>query len=248
MIWQHPRALKRPPLLECSRRPASRRPRGLPRRANRRRHPFSRPKQGNFFIVFLLVSGEKWTGRIAAFSAAVAVARRGNVRAGAGSVRQSAQILQIRGAGGAQKGNRRGCPPEHSQARRGAFFAQFTGAGSPPSAFARPAPRSPEAARGRIPQRRGARGGAAAAAQIPLGKPRRAATIRVAAPEGAFAAVLGETQARRPQVGIGSCPRDDDGVYCNIVFAGDDQECIKRAAGGFSAWLRENQVGHSAGG
>ena len=87
-----------------------------------------------------------------------------------------------------------------------------------------------------------------AAAQIPLGKPRRAATIRVAAPEGAFAAVLGETQARRPQVEIGSCPRDDDGVYCNIVFAGDDQECIKRAAGDFSAWLRENQVGHSAGG
>ena len=87
-----------------------------------------------------------------------------------------------------------------------------------------------------------------AAAQIPLGKPRRAATIRVAAPEGAFAAVLGETQARRPQVEIGSCPRDDDGVYCNIVFAGDDQECIKRAAGDFSAWLRENQVGHSGGG
>ena len=35
----------------------------------------------------------------------------GNVRGGAGSVRSSAQILQIRGAGGAQKGNRRGCPP-----------------------------------------------------------------------------------------------------------------------------------------
>ena len=76
----------------------------------------------------------------------------------------------------------------------------------------------------------------------------RAATIRVEAPEGAFAAVLGETQARRPQVEIGSCPRDDDGVYRNIVFAGDGQERIKRAAGDFSAWLRENQVGHSGGG
>ena len=53
---------------------------------------------------------------------------------------------------------------------------------------------------------------------------------------------------RGPQVEIGSCPRDDDGVYCNIVFAGDDQERIKRAAGDFSAWLRENQVGHSGGG
>ena len=89
---------------------------------------------------------------------------------------------------------------------------------------------------------------AAAVAQIPPGKPRCAATIRVEAPEGAFAAVLGETQARHPQVEIGSYPRDDDGVYCNIVFAGDDEECINRAAEDFSAWLRENKVGHSGGG
>ena len=43
-------------------------------------------------------------------------------------------------------------PPRIFQARRGAFFAQFTGAGSPPSASARPAPRSPAAARARIPR------------------------------------------------------------------------------------------------
>ena len=84
----------------------------------------------------------------------------------------------------------------------------------------------------------------AAVAQIPAGKPRRAKTLRVDAPEGMFAAALGEVQTRHPQVEIGSYPRDDDGVlYCNIVFSGDDAENISRAAGDFSAWLRANNIG-----
>ena len=87
---------------------------------------------------------------------------------------------------------------------------------------------------------------AAAVAEIPAGKPRRSRTIRVEAPEGFFAAALGEAQARHPQVEIGSYPRDDDGIlYCNIVFAGDDAERIGFAAEDFSAWLRENKADFS---
>ena len=67
---------------------------------------------------------------------------------------------------GGRRGAKRtggGYPPRIFQARRGAFFAQFTGAGSPPSASARPASRSLAAARARIPrmlrQEAGERGG-----------------------------------------------------------------------------------------
>ena len=87
---------------------------------------------------------------------------------------------------------------------------------------------------------------AAAVAQIPAGKPRQSRSIRVEAPEGFFAAALGEAQTRHPAVEIGSYPRDDGGIlYCNIVFAGDDAERIGRAAEDFSAWLRENKISHS---
>ena len=67
---------------------------------------------------------------------------------GRGASANSAGIWGFGGAGGAQKGNRRGYSPEHSQARRGAFFALFAGSGSPPPASARSAPRSPESAQG----------------------------------------------------------------------------------------------------
>ena len=87
---------------------------------------------------------------------------------------------------------------------------------------------------------------AAAVAEIPAGNPRRSKTIRVEAPEGLFAATLGEIQARHPNVEIGSYPRDEDGIlYCNIVFAGEDAENIRRAADDFSEWLRENNTAHS---
>ena len=68
--------------------------------------------------------------------------------AGRGASANSAGIGGFWGAGGAQKGNRRGYSPEHYQARRGAFFALFAGSGSPPPASARSAPRSPESAQG----------------------------------------------------------------------------------------------------
>ena len=84
---------------------------------------------------------------------------------------------------------------------------------------------------------------AAAVAEIPAGKPRLSRTVRVEAPEGFFAAALGEAQTRHSRVEIGSYPRDDDGIlYCNIVFAGDDAESIARAVEDFTAWLRENKT------
>ena len=49
--------------------------------------------------------------------------------AGRGASANSAGIGGFWGAGGAQKGNRRGYSPEHYQARRGAFFARFAGSG-----------------------------------------------------------------------------------------------------------------------
>ena len=63
------------------------------------------------------------------------------------------------GVGGAQ-GKRAGdYPPRTFPARPGAIFARFAGSGSPPSASARPASRSPESARGANSPNALARGG-----------------------------------------------------------------------------------------
>ena len=87
---------------------------------------------------------------------------------------------------------------------------------------------------------------AAAVAEIPAARPRVSRSVRVEAPEGFFAAALADAQERHPEVEIGSYPRDDDEIlYCNIVFAGNDPDAINRAAEDFAAWLRERKVSHS---
>ena len=68
--------------------------------------------------------------------------------AGRGASANSAGIGGFWGAGGAQKGNRRGSPPNIIKPVEGRFSRGSRGAGSPPPASARPAPRSPESARG----------------------------------------------------------------------------------------------------
>ena len=89
---------------------------------------------------------------------------------------------------------------------------------------------------------------AAAALEIPASRPRRSVSVRVEAPEGMFAAALGAVQARHPAVEIGSYPRDEGGkFFCNIVFAGDDEEKIAAAAKDFREWLREEDVVFSEG-
>ena len=87
---------------------------------------------------------------------------------------------------------------------------------------------------------------AAAVAEIPAASPRVSRSVRVEAPEGFFAAALADAQKRHPQVEIGSYPRDDDNIlYCNIVFAGNNPDAINRAAEYFVAWLTTEKVSHS---
>ena len=79
--------------------------------------------------------------------AGCSIFRRGRRRPAGECPRRGGERPLIR-PNSANSGGRRGCSPEHSQARRGAFFALFAGSGSPPPASARPAPRSPESAQG----------------------------------------------------------------------------------------------------
>ena len=88
-----------------------------------------------------------------------AAVRRGNVRGGRGASANPSNAGVFWGVECARRVRAGDYPPEHSRRVQGRFSRDSRGAGSPPSASAWPAPRSPESARGANSPNALARGG-----------------------------------------------------------------------------------------